>query len=75
MLASIFWGIRKKIFNSSLNNRHRNRQPRAYALGKMMKRRNKEKRDKTKIRVGNFVTAKVGEIDEKIREGGSRRVS
>ena len=34
-----------------------------------MKNINKEKRDKTKIRVGNFVTAKVGKINDIIREG------
>ena len=38
------------------------------------KRRKEEKWDKTKIGVGTSVTVKVGEIDEKIREGESRRM-
>ena len=38
------------------------------------KRRNKAKRDKTKIRVATSVTVKVGEIDENIREGNIRRI-
>ena len=36
------------------------------------KRRKEANRDKTKIRVGTSGTVKVGEIDEKIREGESR---
>ena len=47
-------------------------QPIAYPLGKITKKRNEAKRDKTKIGVGNLVMVKVVDIDEKIREGGSR---
>ena len=39
-----------------------------------MKKRNQEKRDKTKIRVGTSVTVKDGDINEKIKEGKGRRM-
>ena len=38
------------------------------------KRRKEEKQDKTKIGVGTSLTVKVGDIDDKIREGKSRRM-
>ena len=38
-------------------------------VGKIKNRRKEAKRDKTKIKVGNYVTVKVGEINENIREG------
>ena len=38
------------------------------------KRTTESRKDKTKIGVGTYVTVKVGEIDEKIREGKSRRM-
>ena len=40
-----------------------------------MNMRKEAKRDKTKIRVGTSVTAKVKEIDKKIREGKTRSMS
>ena len=43
-------------------------------VGIIEKRSREEKRDKAKIGVGTSVTVKVGEIDEKIREGKSRRM-
>ena len=47
----------------------------SFPFGTLTKRRKKAKRYKTKIRVGNSVTMKVGEIYEKIRDGKSRRMS
>ena len=41
----------------------------SFHFGTLTKRRKKANQDKTKIGVGNSVTMKVGEIDEKIREG------
>ena len=38
-------------------------------VGTMTKKRKEENQDKTRIGVGSSVTVKVGEIDEKIREG------
>ena len=43
-------------------------------MGTIAKKKNKAKRDKTKIGVGTPVIVKVGEIDEKIREGKRRRM-
>ena len=42
-------------------------------VGPITKRRKKEKRDKTKIRVGTSVTVKIGDIDKKIKGGRIRR--
>ena len=39
----------------------------------MKKSVNNEKREKINIGMGSSITVKVGEIDEKIREGKSRR--
>ena len=47
----------------------------SFPFGTLTKRRKKAKWDKTKIGVVNSVTMKVGEIDEKIREGKIRRMS
>ena len=47
-------------------------QPIASLLGTITKRRKEAKRDKMKIGVGDYVTVRVGEINEKIREGKSR---
>ena len=47
----------------------------SFHFGTLTERRNKAKRDKTKIGVVNSVKMKVGEIDEKIREGKIRRMS
>ena len=50
------------------------RQTGAHPLGKIAKNKNEAKRDKTKIRVGNFMMVKVGDIDDKIRERKNRRM-
>ena len=60
------------IIATAIDNCPPSSQPGAYALGTMTKKRNEGKRDKMKIRVGNFVTVKDGEIDGKIREGKCR---
>ena len=49
-------------------------QPGAFPLGTNKKKKNEVKRDKTKIRVGDFVTVKIRDIDEKIKEGKIRRM-
>ena len=66
----------KKRFDSTLSIRYHNslsltppNSNNRFPVGKIMKRRKEAKRDKTKIGVGTSVTVKVGEIDEKIREG------
>ena len=39
-----------------------------------MKRRKEAKQDRRNIGVGAYITVKVGDIDEKIREGKSRKM-
>ena len=45
-----------------------------FPVGTIRKRKKDAKRDRMKVRVESSVTVKVGEIDEKIREGESRRM-
>ena len=72
-------GLEKR-FDITLSNCYHNRSSlpppkptRSFPVGKTTKSRKEAKRDKTNTRVGTSVTVKVGEIDEKIREGESRR--
>ena len=46
----------------------------SFPVGALTKMRKKGKRNKTKIGVVNSVTMKVREIDDKIKEGESRRM-
>ena len=76
-----FFGIEKKsltahsrIATTIDNHSHPPKSTEIFPVGTIMKRRKEAKRDKTDIRVGTSIKVKVGEIDEKIREGQSRRM-
>ena len=78
LLASIFFGIEKNILTaqSRIDTTIANNYPQVnqeLPCWKNDEDGEEKKRDKTNIRVGTSVTVKVGDIDEKIRDGKSRR--
>ena len=63
-----------QIATTIANQSHPPKSTRSFPVGTITKRRKEAKWDRRKIGIGTSVTVKVGEIDEKIREGKSRRM-
>ena len=71
----------KKWFDSTLLNIYHNsssltppKSTKSFPVETITKRRKEAKRDKTKIGVGTSVTVKIRDIDEKTRDGKTRRM-
>ena len=74
-------GIEEKRFDSTLLNLYHNlssltppKSTKSFPVETITKRRKEAKRDKTKIGVRTSVTVKIRDIDEKTRDGKTRRM-